>query len=175
MNLIVLIVLAVSLSMDAFSLSLAYGTLNISKNEIMLISLIVGLYHFFMPIIGTAVGRHFFEIIKINPNIISFIIFFIIGFQMIYNSFKNKNIKKLNRLDMLLFGLAVSLDSFSVGLTLYKISTSFILPGLIFSIFSSLFTYNGLLLGKKISYKIGVYSSVIGGVFLILIGILYII
>ena len=34
MNIITLIIIAVSLSMDAFSLSLAYGTLNLEKTYI---------------------------------------------------------------------------------------------------------------------------------------------
>lgn len=42
MSIIMVIVIAVSLSMDAFSLSLAYGTLNLEKSQIRLLSLIVG-------------------------------------------------------------------------------------------------------------------------------------
>ena len=49
MNLFLLFIIAISLSMDAFSLSLAYGTLDINKKEIITLSIIVGIYHFFMP------------------------------------------------------------------------------------------------------------------------------
>ena len=51
MSIIMVIVIAVSLSMDAFSLSLAYGTLNLEKSQIRLLSLIVRLYHFFMQML----------------------------------------------------------------------------------------------------------------------------
>ena len=56
-----ILVIAVSLSMDAFSLSLVYGTLNLEKKTIILQSLIVGLFHFFMPRIGIYVGDKIFK------------------------------------------------------------------------------------------------------------------
>ena len=49
---IIIFLIAISLSMDAFSLSLAYGIEGINpKNKIML-SFVVGIYHFIMPLIG---------------------------------------------------------------------------------------------------------------------------
>ena len=68
MSIIMVIVIAVSLSMDAFSLSLAYGTLNLEKSQIRLLSLIVGLYHFFMPLLGMWVGTKILNFLPINPN-----------------------------------------------------------------------------------------------------------
>ena len=52
--------------MDAFSLSLAYGTINLRKKEIILLSLIVGIYHFIMPILGMNVGIYISKFININ-------------------------------------------------------------------------------------------------------------
>ena len=67
MSIIMVIVIAVSLSMDAFSLSLAYGTLNLEKSQIRLLSLIVGLYHFFMPLLGMWVGTKILNIL-LHPS-----------------------------------------------------------------------------------------------------------
>ena len=52
MSLLIVILVAISLSMDAFSLSLAYGTLDLERKNINLLSLIVGAYHFIMPLLG---------------------------------------------------------------------------------------------------------------------------
>ena len=49
MEIILLVIIAVTLSMDAFSLSLAYGTIGLDKKNIILLSCIVGIYHFIMP------------------------------------------------------------------------------------------------------------------------------
>lgn len=175
MSILVVFIIAVSLSMDAFSLSLAYGTLNLEKKYMHLLSIIVGIYHFFMPLIGLCVGNTVLSIIKINPNIIVFLVLCFIGIQMIIDSFKNEKLVKLVKLkDLLLFGLAVSIDSFSVGIGLNTITDNYLLSVTIFSLSSFTFTYIGLLLGKKISEIIGKLATIIGGIVLIIIGIIYV-
>ena len=49
--------MAVSLSMDAFSLALVYGTLGMSKKYKIFLSIIVGMYHFVMPLLGMFLGE----------------------------------------------------------------------------------------------------------------------
>ena len=49
----------IGLSMDAFSLSLSLGTTNPEKNIILKTALIVGLFHFIMPILGYFIGYSF--------------------------------------------------------------------------------------------------------------------
>lgn len=171
MNAIIIILIAISLSMDAFSLSLAYGTLNINKKDIYLLSSIVGIYHFFMPLIGMFFGSLLLNIIPITPNIMVGIVLIFIGIEMIEESKKEQEVKIMNFFELLLFGLAVSLDSFSIGLGLKSISNHYWVCALTFSLFSTVFTYCGLIFGKKINNKIGGLSTFIGGIILILIGI----
>ena len=175
MHLITIIIIAVSLSMDAFSLSLAYGTLNLEKQHINKLSTIVGIYHFFMPLVGLTIGNILLKIIPINTNIIVCMVLTLIGLEMIIDTFKKENeIKVMNIKELLLFGLAVSLDSFSIGIGLKAITKNYILCVSIFSLSSFLFTYLGLTLGKKINNLIGHISTLLGGLTLIIIGILYI-
>lgn len=174
MAIIMVLIVAVSLSMDAFSLSLAYGTLNFPKKNIMLLSTIVGLYHFFMPILGMFVGNIIINILPIKPFTLVFIVLFFIGIEMIIESLKeDRNIKMLSIIEMIIFGLAVSIDSFTVGLGLEVIYKSPFVSAFIFSISSFVFTYLGLYLGKMINNVIGRVSTIIGGVVLIIIGIFY--
>lgn len=168
-----LIIIAISLSMDAFSLALAYGTLGLNKKDILILSAVVGIYHFFMPLIGMIIGNIILNYIKISPSIIVFIILTFIGFQMIFDK-KENEIKKMNNLELLLFGLAVSIDSFSVGVGIKTITNNYILGSIFFSIFSFLFTFLGLKLGKRLNSLFGRISVIIGGIVLIIIGILYI-
>lgn len=176
MQIITVIIIGISLSMDAFSLSLAYGTLNLNKLDIYKLSIIVGIYHFIMPQIGLKIGNKILEKISINPNIVVFIVLFIIGLQMILESFKEEsrtiNIKLK---ELLIFGLAVSIDSFSVGIGLSTICKNIILSSFIISLESFLFTYLGLYLGKKINEIIGKISTIVGGFSLMIIGLIYII
>ena len=83
------IIIAISLSMDAFSLALAYGTLNLNKKDIYKLSLVVGFYHFFMPLLGLFFGNIILKYVS-NPNFLVFVILFIIGIEMIYETFKEE-------------------------------------------------------------------------------------
>ena len=74
-----------------------------------------------------------------------------------------------------MFGLAVSIDSFSVGIGLKVITDNFILSSLIFSVVSFSFTYLGLLIGYKLSNIIGRLATLFGGIVLIVIGICYLV
>lgn len=161
--------------MDAFSLSLAYGTINLRKKEILLLSLIVGIYHFIMPILGMNVGIYISKFINTSQNLLILIIFILIGINMILESRKEKeDVKHMKLTQMILFGFAVSIDSFSIGISLNSISNNFLLCSIIFSITSLLFTYLGLKLGKKLNLIFGKISTLIGGITLILLGIMYI-
>ena len=173
MSILVIFIIAVSLSMDAFSLSLAYGTLNIEKEKRIILSTIVGIYHFVMPIIGMYVGRTILFLLPVKPTTVVFIVLLVIGIQMIIETQKESRINVLNIGELLLFGLAVSIDSFSIGIGLNSIYDKPIIAAIIFSIISYIFTYLGLFLGTKINDKIGKYSTIIGGIVLIIIGILY--
>ena len=174
MEILITFVIAVSLSMDAFSLSLAYGTLGLSKKETFELSFIVGIYHFFMPIIGMFLGTILLNIIHIKPDIVVFIVLLFIGIQMIIESFKEEEkIEPMSKMELLLFGLAVSIDSFSVGIGLNTITNNYVLSSIIFSISAFIFTYLGLIMGKKISEIIGKIATTLGGVTLIIISFIY--
>lgn len=174
MKIFILFTIAVSLSMDAFSLSLAYGTLNLSKKEILKLSIIVGIFHFFMPLIGSFIGVKIIDIFPFEPSFIVFIILSIIGIQMILETFREeKRLELMGFVQLLVFGLAVSVDSFSVGISLEMINSNFLLCCMIFSLSAFLFTMFGLILGKKINLLIGKISTLIGGIILVVIGFVY--
>lgn len=174
MNIILIFLIAVSLSMDAFSLSLAYGTNKLTKKEINILSIVVGVYHFIMPILGMLIGSYIIKFIHIGEDLLILIIFTLIGINMILDSKKEEKINKMQLGEMLLFGLAVSIDSFSVGIGINNISNNFIMGSCIFSITSLIFTYIGLKIGNKLSSLIGRIATLIGGIVLILFGIIYV-
>lgn len=167
-----LFLIAISLSMDAFSLSLAYGINNINKRTKIIMTILVGLFHFIMPIIGNILGNIIIETIKIKPNIIVSIILIFIGLSMIIKKEEKINPIK-NIIETILFATAVSLDSFSVGIGLKIINPNILTSSLIFSITAGIITYLGLQLGSYFSKKIGFLSPIIGGISLIIIGIFY--
>lgn len=175
MKILTIFLIAISLSMDAFSLSLLYGTEGINRKDKVLLSIIVGIYHFIMPLIGLNIGSYITSRIIINTNILVGIILSIISIEMIISSFKEKEEKFLLSLPgYLLFGLSVSIDSLTTGIGLPAITNNYILSSLIFSVTSFFFTFLGLNLGNFLNQKYGKISTILGGIILLILGIIYI-
>ena len=165
---------AIALSLDAFSLAIIYGTIINEKKTLFNISITVGIFHFFMPLFGFLTSNLLIVKLIPNTNIISFLIFLILGVEMILSKEDGKNLLNLsNLLNVLLFAFTVSLDSFSVGIAISARNESIIVPIIFFSITSFLFTYVGLMIGKKISNVLGQFTNKIGGVILILLSFYY--
>lgn len=173
MEFFLILILAVSLSMDAFSLSLAYGTLGIKKKHIYALSIITGTFHFIMPLTGYIIGSNIISILKMDTNLITSGVLIIIGIQMIIETFKEEELKKMKIPQYFLFAIAVSLDSFTVGLTLNEFSQSITISAITFAITSAIFTFIGLELGNKIEKLIGKIATITGGIVLIIIGIIF--
>lgn len=169
------IIIGISLSMDAFSLALVYGLQPISKKDKITLSLIVGIYHFFMPLVGLSISNLISNYLFIDLNILIAIIFTIIGIEMIISSSTDKDDKLLTSIvSFLIFGLSVSIDSLTTGLGLNIINKNYLQVSTIFAITSCSFTYAGLILGNKLNNKFGSYSTIIGGFILIILALSYI-
>lgn len=149
--------------MDAFALSLSYGIKNVRLRNVLVTALTVGLFHFFMPLIGNYVGVSLFEYTIIKPKYVLFAVFLILSIDMFTHFFEeNPKIRSLNVIGTILFAISVSFDSFSVGIGINYIYDNIILVVLTFCLISALFTIIGFWLGKKLSTGIGKYSFLIG-------------
>ena len=170
-----IILIGISLSMDAFSLALIYGTYSLDRKDKYILSIIVGIFHFFMPLMGLGVGGLINFYFLLNIDMIVGVIFGIIGIEMIVSSIKDEEVNIVFGLfGNLLFGLSVSIDSFTTGIGLSLISNNYLLCSLMFMIISSFFTFMGLNLGNKLSDKFGKIATIIGGGIMIILGITYI-
>lgn len=164
-----LILIGLSLSMDAFTLSLTYGLLSVPKKRILLVSISVGIFHFIMPLLGIQIGNILSIMIHANFKIILILVLTIILIESI-KSLNEEEAKEydLNILNIIIFSLLVSFDSFSVGIGLKYITENIYLGSLIFTILSASFTYLGFSLGKYLKKKAAQNSKVLGIVLLII-------
>ncbi len=171
---LIIILVAIGLSMDAFSLSLAYGTMGFLPKERYLLAIIVGIYHFIMPLVGLFLGVNILTFIKINPNLIAFIILFFIGGEMIVSSlWKKSNIRDIAVKEFVIFGFAVSIDSFSVGIGLEAMTNNYMLAATMFALLSSSLTLLGLAVGYRVNKLLGNVAPMLGGLLLIGISVYY--
>lgn len=169
MEIISLIILGLSLSIDAFSLSLTYGLLNIPKKTILTMSLSVGVFHFVMPILGIKLGNIITDTLNINSKTILIVILVLILIEMIKSMKEETKEHNLSLINVILFSLLVSFDSFTLGIGLNYITNRLLLAPLIFSIISSIFTFLGFTLGKYISTRVNYRIKLIGIVLFITI------
>ncbi|WP_197081227.1 manganese efflux pump, partial [Gordoniibacillus kamchatkensis] len=72
---------------------------------------------------------------------------------------------------LFVFALSVSIDSFSVGVSLGMFSGDLLLTVLMFGIFGLVMSMAGLLLGRRAGHWAGEYGEAFGGVILFMFGI----
>lgn len=174
MSLLITFITAVGLSMDAFSLSLIYGTLNMPKSRNRCTSIMVGIFHFFMPILGYFLGTFILKYLPISPDILVGIIFTTLSIEMMISLMKEEQVKILTSfLSICFFSFTVSIDSFSVGIAYGALKNNIFLSSVIFSFTSFLFTYAGVVLGKRLVKSFGNIATLFGSIILLLLGISY--
>lgn len=175
MKILSILLIGIALSMDTFSLSLSLGTFNITNKQALKLSIIVGIMHFFMPILGMLLGEKLISLFELQCDFLLGVILLFIAIQMIIDLIKHEeNSFNLNILGMFLFALGVSLDSFSVGLGIKAITENINLATSIFAICSFIFTFTGIMIGKFANKFIGTYASIFGVVILFILGIVHI-
>ena len=168
--------IGISLSMDAFSLSLIYGTYGFSLRNQLLLSFIVGCFHFFMPLVGLLFGGRLFKFFAFNSNLIVGFIFCIIGIEMFFSIGKDDNVRVISSVwEFFIFGFTVSVDSLTTGIGLSAITYRYYMACFIFMVFSGSFTYFGLSIGKKVSDRWGKMAVLFGSFLMIVLGSKYII
>ena len=164
----------ISLSMDAFSLALVYGTYGISFKGAIVLSCIVGLFHFFMPLFGLLFGYFIMQYFLFSSRLVVGIIFSIIGIEMIISVYKNEDIRVLSSFwGYVLFGFTVSIDSFSTGIGLSFLTKNYIMACSVFMVCSGLLTYLGIRLGNRFHQRFGGYATVLGGIMMIILAIYF--
>ncbi|WP_057911901.1 manganese efflux pump MntP family protein [Peribacillus muralis] len=176
-EIITLLLMAFALGMDAFSVGLGMGMFKLRLRQIFSIGLIVGMFHIWMPLLGMGAGRFISEKFGTFATYAGGLLLIILGIQMFIPGKKDESGLSSNKMlapvgkGLLIFALGVSLDSFSVGLTLGIYGAKTVVTVLCFGVAATLLTWAGLLLGRKMQGLLGVYSEILGGSILCAFGI----
>lgn len=172
---LIILLLGISLSMDAFSLSIYLGTI-LSKKDAILFIVTVGVFHFIMPVIGSLVGFKISNLILVNGDLIFGIILLFLSIQVFINLFKNEEEDKIfTKYQLILLAFGVAIDSFGIGFGLSFSNNFMFYSIIIFSICSMIFSYVGLILGKYTNKILGIYSKLLGGILLFVFAIIHLI
>lgn len=173
-ELITIGIMAFALSMDAFSLSIGMGLVGLRYKHIAKIGVTVGGFHVLMPLVGIFLGKLLSQYIGVFAFVLGGIVLIFIGLQMIISTFQDDErgpVLSPAGWGLFLFSLSVSLDSFTAGLSLGMLGAKTWATLVSFGIISAVFTWGGLILGRKMGNWIGSYSEWLGGTILIAFGV----
>lgn len=168
-----LLIMAFALGMDAFSIGLGMGMAQLRLKHIFKMGVTIGLFHVAMPLLGMLIGHYLNDLFGTVAIMIGGVLLLLLGAQMIYTSIGNRQEMLVAPVGfgLILFSLSVSLDSFSVGLSLGIYGAKMWLTLFLFGSVSMFLTWTGLLMGRKFQHLLGTYSEALGGCILFVFGL----
>jgi putative Mn2+ efflux pump MntP len=172
-----LILLSVGLAMDAFSVATVTGfSLGKVENRMFLrMSVVFGVFHVFMPILGWLAGSSIVDFISGYDHWIAFMLLAFVGVRMIYESRLTKEKIEESEIislkNLVIFSVAVSIDSMAVGLSFFLERIAIVIPSLVIGLVAFIISFLGTQIGSRTGKTFGSNTQILGGVILILIGI----
>jgi putative Mn2+ efflux pump MntP len=177
MSLIEVFILAISLSADAFAISVCAGAMGATRGtrSMVRLSFHFGLFQFVMPILGWLAGLTIESYVEKFDHWIAFLLLSWVAVRMIKTS-KDEDTPLLKNdpsrgKNLVILSIATSIDALAVGVSLALVKVSILYPAVIIGIITGVTSFLGILLGKKFSESLGRKAAVAGGILLILIGI----
>ena len=172
--------MAISLAMDCFSVSITSGIIlrRICWKTFITIGIFFGLFHALMPLIGWFATNHFYSLIEHYDHWIAFGLLFFLGIRMIKESFDDEEEHHFNPtrfLVVLTVAVATSIDALAVGISFACTGmttwNSISFPIVIIGIVSVVFSLIGCLIGGYFGKRINLRAELWAGIILIGIGV----
>ena len=174
------LLLGCGLAMDAFSVSVANGLAEpgMGRGRRCTIAGVFGFFQLLMPLAGLFLVRALVGVFQGFSRLVpwvALILLLVIGGKMIFEALHPDDVAEKASVrfgELLLQGVATSLDALSVGLTLgdYSLPEALLSAGLIGAVTFGLCLI-GLRIGRKLGEKATSHATLWGGVILILVGV----
>lgn len=171
---VTILLMAFALGMDAFSLGIGMGVRGIRLLNILRVGIVIGVFHVIMPLMGMFTGHYVSSLLGNVATLVGGALLVLLGGHMIYSSLRGNTTVVFDHRTLwglLLFSLMVSIDSFSVGVSLGMFASDIVLTVLTFGALGGSMSVLGLLVGRKVSRWIGDYGEAFGGMILLVFGI----
>jgi putative Mn2+ efflux pump MntP len=176
MSLFAIVVLAFSMSADAFAAALGKGSVldRPRLGEALRIGLVFGTVEAITPVIGWAGGLAASAYITAIDHWIAFALLAGIGGKMIWDGARRPaegGKPARHSLGLLLMtAIGTSIDAMAVGVTLAFLAADIVVTALAIGLATFLMTTIGIMIGRVIGERLGRVAEALGGVCLILIG-----
>ena len=178
MDLLTILLIAVSLSLDCFAVAVA-GSIsmpNVTHRQILRVSFSFGLFQLAMLVVGWLLGHAIVDIIESFAHWVAFGLLALVGARMLWESFEsNENGRQRadisKGLALLGLSIATSIDALAVGLSIGFLESRILIAGITVGSVAFLLTATGFYFGKRIGRLLGRWAEVIGGIVLIGLGL----
>ena len=191
MKLLDIILIAISLAMDASAVTISNCTAykrTLTKKRKWAMPIAFAVFQGIMPLIGFFVGSLFSSFIGKIAGFLSSAIFFILSGKIFIDIIKNKrecvctfseqkeNSEKektaiLTISVLILQGVATSIDALVVGITFVNLTFSVFLAVLVIAVLTFIVVGVALLLGQKLGCAFGKYADYVGATILLALAI----
>lgn len=175
MNLLSSWLLAFSLSLDCFAISISQGLKpNKKKREIAILATLFGLFQGGMLVIGFFAGELILSYLSSLATIIPALLLFFIGGKMIKEGIgdeEDEEIEVSKVKDYFFLSIATSLDAMAAGVSLSSLKVDLYFTALVVGFVSLIMGLIGGFAGKTIGEKLGKRSEIFGGLVLIGLGV----
>lgn len=173
-----LFLLAVGLSMDAFSVSICkgLGMQKVNWRVTLALAVAFGAFQAGMPVIGWALGSQFLHIIEPIDHWIAFGLLAFIGGNMIREALSDDEDDDAGTVDhidlgeLLMLAIATSIDALTVGIAFASLSVNIWTSVALIGVTTFVFSIAGVLIGNQFGMRYRKPSQIVGGIILILIG-----
>ena len=169
-----LILLAVSVAMDAFAVSIAKG-ISVSKLQwsvVLIPAAYFGFFQMLMPLTGYFLGNSFRVLIVSIDHWIAFLLLAFIGGKMILETIHGEEVKDGFGFSVMLpLAIATSIDAMAVGVTISLLNERIWLLVLLTGAVTFLLSGLGVYLGNRFGKLLSSIAGWVGGIVLILIGL----
>ncbi len=169
--------IALALSMDAFSVAMAIGAAGSKLNSYAVLRLATafGIFQFVMPILGWLLGKTVVSYISDYDHWIAFGLLLIVGLRMIKEYFdkdeKERTKDPTKGWSLLILSIATSIDALAVGVSFAFFDVNIYYASAVIGVVCFIITALGMIFGKKLSVLLGKKAVLLGGIVLIAIGI----
>jgi len=168
--------IALSMAMDAFAVSLGSGVkIGPGPRPLFRIAFHFGLFQAVMPVVGWLFGNSIEPYIKNYDHWVAFGLLVFVGLRMIRSGLskdEEETLKDPSRgMTMVMLSIAVSIDALAIGLSLSLLGITIWTPALVIGLVTGALSLIGLRVGNGFGQRYGKPIEVLGGLVLIGIGI----
>lgn len=188
-QLLTIILVAVVLGLDAFSLSLGLGLQGRTRGYGLKFSGIVGGFHIIMPLVGLNLGLVAGKFLGIWASRLGAVILAYIAIDFIVKGYRETRPRSYSFKEgksiiaeqgdsyqdnwggMLLMGTSVSIDALTVGFSLGTFKMPVFITVMIMGIIAAIMSLLGFLGGRMFSRLVGSYAQMAGGIVLAVLAV----